>query len=179
MLNGKWSLGDVEDVEALVKAVLVAELAKRDVKLPWDKFDDFLARMLEHAWWESERFDPSRGLSLETFLRQQLKLRFIDVVRVVRGRTRWSWGDGTSYEREPWPLDLSLDAPASKKADGHSLVEALADCSSDSEADRVARTDVQLLAAIDLHAARDHALIQAAFNDQPSERARRAKARAA
>jgi hypothetical protein len=45
------------------------------------------------------------------------------------------------------------------------LGEVIPDRSSDSEADSCARTDVQLLTAIDLHSARDHAVISAAFAD--------------
>jgi DNA-directed RNA polymerase specialized sigma24 family protein len=178
VLQRKWSLGDVDDVEAVVRSVLVAELAKRDVQLRADAFDDALAHLLSEAWIAWDQFDPGRGLAFSTYLRQQLKLRHIDHIRKVRGRTRWRWSGDKTYEREARPSDLHLDAAAPGSDEGRSLGETIAARSGDDAADSAARTDVQLLASADLHSLDDLAVIQAAFAQHPPERTRRDKARA-
>jgi hypothetical protein len=129
VLSEKWSLGNVDDVEALVKNVLVAELGKRDVRLRGHDFDDALCFLLEQAWLAWERYDGQRGLTFAAYLRQWTKLRYLDHVRKVRGRTIWQWKD-SRYERPARPLNLSLDA-AGPDGDGRSLGETLADGSSD------------------------------------------------
>jgi DNA-directed RNA polymerase specialized sigma24 family protein len=177
VLNAKWSLGDVDDVEAVVRAVLVAELGKRDVRLTDSAFDDALAHLLSEAWIAWNHFDPGRGLAFSTYLRQQLKLRHIDHIRKVRGRTRWSWSGDKTYEREARPSDLSLDAKHGD--DGSTLLESLAIGGSDSSADSVAREDARLFAYADMCSADDYAVIQAAFALHPPERTRRDKARRA
>jgi hypothetical protein len=68
VLNEKWSLGDIDDVEAVVRSVLLAELGKRDVLLTDSAFDDALAHLLAEAWIAWEKFDPGRGLAFSTYL---------------------------------------------------------------------------------------------------------------
>jgi DNA-directed RNA polymerase specialized sigma24 family protein len=179
VLNEKWSLGDVDDVEAVVRSVLLAELGKRDVRLTDSAFDDALAHLLSEAWIAWEKFDPGRGLAFSTYLRQQLKLRHIDHIRKVRGRTRWSWSGDKTYEREARLSDLSLDAAAPGSDAGRSLGETIAARSGDDAANLVARADVRLFAEADLHSLDDLAVIQAAFAEHPAERTRRDKARTA
>jgi DNA-directed RNA polymerase specialized sigma24 family protein len=107
LLNQRWSLHDVDDVEALLaRAVSRSRFA---ASLRADERDDLLAWLFEVAWKLSESFDPSRG-SFSGLLYGAAQRRTIDWQRSCY-RTRWQFA-GRTYERpRPTlvPLDTGLD----------------------------------------------------------------------
>lgn len=103
LLNQRWALHDVADVEALlVRAVSRSHFA---ATLRGDEREDLIAWLFEVAWKLSESFDPSRG-SFSTFLYGAAQRGAIDWQR-SRYRTRWKFKDRI-YER-PRPILIPLD----------------------------------------------------------------------
>jgi hypothetical protein len=102
---------------------------------PREAREDCLSFLLEKAWVEHERYDPSRGVPFGVYLHRKLYHRPTDWLRSYEGRTRWVWRESV-YEREretPVSLDAHLDV-----GDDHarSLGDILAAADRSTEADR-------------------------------------------
>jgi DNA-directed RNA polymerase specialized sigma24 family protein len=108
LLNQRWALHDVDDVEALlVKAVSRSRFA---ASLRADDHDDLITWLFEVAWKLSGSFDPNRG-SFSNFLYCAAQRRAIDWQR-SRYRTKWQFAGGRTYERlRPTlvPFDARVD----------------------------------------------------------------------
>lgn len=103
LLNQRWALHDIDDVEALLsKAVSRSRYA---VGLRRDERDDLVTYLLEYAWKLSEKFDPERG-SFATFLFACRGRAIADFHR-SRYRTVWKFRDSTYIRPRPElvPLD--------------------------------------------------------------------------
>lgn len=103
LLNQRWELFDVIDVEALlVRAIGRSRYAS---SLRPDERDDLLTYLLEFAWKLSEKFDPGRG-SFSNLLFSCSGRAIADFHR-SKYRTKWVFKDRT-YER-PRPDVVPLD----------------------------------------------------------------------
>ena len=111
LLNQRWSLHDVDDVEALL--VRAIRRSRNAHGLRPDERDDLLTYLLEFAWKLSEKFDPGRG-SFSSFLFSCSGRAISDFYR-SRYRTKWVFADRV-YER-PRPELCSLDG-----GDNHDLL---------------------------------------------------------
>jgi DNA-directed RNA polymerase specialized sigma24 family protein len=105
LLNARWQLLDVDDVEALLaRAISRSRVVGR---LRPHEREDLLAELLVVAWRLADRFDPARG-KFATALYAASQRRCVNWVRRERGRTVWKFGDGTTYERT-LPQLVALD----------------------------------------------------------------------
>jgi len=112
LLNQRWALHDVVDVEALL-VTAVSRSRYADGFRP-DERDDLLAYLLKYAWRLSEKHNPSRG-SFAGFLYGCVGRAIVDYHR-SRYRTRWVFR-GRVVER-PRPELVSLDAAGLDEALG-------------------------------------------------------------
>ncbi len=134
MLAGKLELHGVADVEGLCARALDTYLRGTRTHLrPHDR-EDALAYLIGEAWRIGERWEP-RGVAFSTYLYRLLSARCVDWTRSHLGRTRWQFGDGSSYVRDR-TVPLSLDA---RTPEGHSLGDDLAAKQGDSEEARSTR----------------------------------------
>jgi sigma-70-like protein len=127
-LPARWTLGDVDDVEKLVRKALGA------TTLNPDEAEDAIAYLFEVVWRTWRRWDPERG-SFSTIAYQACRSGFVDWKRKRYGRTRWTFGDGQIHER-PLPQFVSLDNEALERdrvelALGEGTSNDPADCSPD------------------------------------------------
>jgi DNA-directed RNA polymerase specialized sigma24 family protein len=125
LLNQRWTLHDVEDVEALLVSVVSRSPFAR--QLSRDDRDDLVTFLFELAWKLSDNFDASRG-SFCSYLYDAARRRAIDWQR-SRYRTVWKFGGGRVYERPRVDL-VSIDS-----GEG-GVVESLAARAGDPAADR-------------------------------------------
>src|SRR4051812_5664575 len=91
---------------------------------PREAREDCLSFLLEKAWVEHERYDPSRGVPFGVYLHRKLYHRPTDWLRSYEGRTRWVWRESV-YERER-ETPVSLDATYGDDDDPRSLGDVLA-----------------------------------------------------
>lgn len=120
MLNGRLTLHNVNDTEALCRRVLDNHLRRTRAHLRPHDYDDAIAYLLTTAWEISQRYDPTRGTTFSTYAYRLLALRCIDWRRDQEGRTRWQFAN-TTHER-PRIDPLSLDHP---DPNGHQLGDTL------------------------------------------------------
>lgn len=121
MLPRRWSLHDVEDVEALCGRVLDERLKRFGAVLRPDDRADALAYLLAEAWMLSGKWDPAKGVpSFSTFAYRRLRFAVVNWFRERFGDSRYS-------RRIPEALTLSLDAATGKgRSDLGELVAARA-----------------------------------------------------
>ena len=103
LLNQRWSVHDVSDVEALLARALTRSRYANELRA--DERDDLVTYLFEFAWKLSQKFDPGRG-SFATFLFSCSGRAIADYHR-SRYRTKWVFRDRV-YER-PRPELVSLD----------------------------------------------------------------------
>jgi hypothetical protein len=107
LLTQRWSLHDVEDVEALCGKALDDRLRRWGATLKEDDQEDAMSYLLARAWILYLRFDPwhkaTRRRSFSTFLYR--RLRNYEVINWYRIR----FGDSRRPNR---PVVLSLDHDA-------------------------------------------------------------------
>jgi DNA-directed RNA polymerase specialized sigma24 family protein len=106
LLSGRWQLEDVGDVEALV-ATLARDVA---ADLQWHEREDLVAYLLGLVWERHEKWDREKTPSFRQFATYLLRLRIVDHCRQQRGRTRWTFSSGYTYERVR-PELVSLEFP--------------------------------------------------------------------
>jgi DNA-directed RNA polymerase specialized sigma24 family protein len=109
LLSSRWTLADVDDVEALVFTVA------RRAGLGQD--EDAISALFEVVWRAWQQWEPSRA-SFSTFCFQACRHGAVDYRRKRDGRTVWRFGDGRVHERklpELIPLDR-LDEPLATRA---------------------------------------------------------------
>lgn len=173
MLNSTYRLHDIDDVEAFCAHVAQLFYGRTQTRLSPSEHEDLIAYLIVETSKLSERYTPTTPQArFHSYAHSLLNHRCTDWLRLHRGRSRWSWGDGTVYERKR-PTLLSLDRAAGNDPEGDPLGSTLADRSGDDEADRVARDDARLFAAADLHSAGDQAVIQAAADSWATRRTAR------
>jgi hypothetical protein len=105
LLNGKLSLHDIKDVEALCQ-----DIANRaGLELQYHQRESLLTYLIEECWRLSGRYEEGRGstTSFAGWATTNLRLRVTDWARIEFGRTTWAFKDRT-YERAQ-PIVLSLD----------------------------------------------------------------------
>ncbi len=86
LLSRAWTLGDVDDVEALASSVLDRELRRFGVHtLEWADRDDMLSELLERTWRLWERYDPARG-GFASYASYALRFEVVEVMRRRFGR---------------------------------------------------------------------------------------------
>lgn len=157
LLNGRLERHGV-DVEKLAHRAVSAYLTARRAHLQPADRDDLVTYVVAELWRISVKFDPDRSaVSFSTHAYRLAGARCVDWYRLRFGRTRWQFGDGTVHARER-PVPLSLDRVA---ADGHRLVDSLADRAGDGEEDR-STVIAGLEDRGDGSRDRDHALLRAA-----------------
>jgi hypothetical protein len=85
VLSQRWSLHDVEDVEALCGKALDDRLRRWGATLKEDDKEDAMSYLLARAWWLYLRFDPwheaTRKRSFSTFLYRRLRFAVVDWYR--------------------------------------------------------------------------------------------------
>ena len=108
MLNGKLSLFEVEDVEALCSRVI----EQSQLELSFHDREDLLAWLLATAWQISEDYEPSDPPRFAVHLKGLLRKRIIDWQR-GKYRTRWQFADRTYERAQPIlvPLEDRPDVP--------------------------------------------------------------------
>ena len=131
MLRGRLELHGV-DVEKLAHRAVSAFLAGRRVHLQAADRDDLVAYVTAELWRASVTFDPERSSGFSTYGYRLAGARCVDWFRLRFGRTKWTFGDGTVYQRER-RQPLSLDA---RTPEGDSLADDLAGRPGDGEEDR-------------------------------------------
>jgi hypothetical protein len=109
LLTARYSLHDIDDVEALCARSARAWATKTEARLSPEDMESLVAFLIAAVWTMSERYDPDRSSSFKAVVLGRLGNRSTDWFRQHRGRTRWRWSDGTTYERER-PQLVSLDA---------------------------------------------------------------------
>lgn len=102
LLNAKWALREIRDVEAFVWAIV----GRSKLQSSRDELQDLAAYLIAECWLLGERYEPG-GIKFSTWATTTLRLRTIDWMRQRRGRTRWAFA-GHVHERERAPVD-SLD----------------------------------------------------------------------
>jgi DNA-directed RNA polymerase specialized sigma24 family protein len=108
LLSRPLQLHDVEDVEAHVWRTISSSADVAGLR-PHER-DDLCAYLIGVAWELGPAYDPARGrVTFSSFLGTTARLRIINWIRKERGRSKWSWSNGRSYERER-PRVLSLEA---------------------------------------------------------------------
>jgi hypothetical protein len=107
----RLELHDVRDAHALVVAIV----QRSGLRLLWHDREDLEQFLLVELWRLSASYDPSHGIAFSTFATPTIRRRVTDWRRTTFGRTKWSWGDGTVYERER-PQLLSVDTTAGRVA---------------------------------------------------------------
>jgi hypothetical protein len=168
LLNSRYQLHDLGDVEALCARAARGWATKTEARLSPEDFESLVAFLVASVWRMSLTYDPARSSSFKAIVLGRLGNRSTDWFRQHRGRTRWRWSDGTSYERER-PNLVSLDANAGD--DGRPLVESVADWRGDPAADSGSPALRELLADRDREAAWDQALVRAAARRHFGDRA--------
>lgn len=73
----------IDDLEALTRKALDAQLAQFNAKLDATMYEDALTYLLVDQAWERiiPRYDPARGISLATYVYRLLRLRVTDWFR--------------------------------------------------------------------------------------------------
>ena len=121
MLSQRWSLHDVEDVEALCGKVLDNRLRRWGAVLSEQDNEDAMSFLIARAWELSLKFDPWHEATYErsfsTFLYR--RLRNFEVINWYRFRFK----DRRYHRDEPVLLSLEADAGGSLSE----LVESVAD----------------------------------------------------
>ena len=187
MLAGRLELFDVEDVEAFCARLLDRYQMAHPTVIGESDREDALAHLVGVSWELSLDFRPGES-SFSKYLFSRLNLRLIDWIRLRFGRTKWSWSDGSSYQRQR-PTVVSLDTPADGAGDGddaggYRLADALAGGGGDPADDRDSALRAWMLEGGDRQAARDRALVRdlaareaarRSPRDEPAERAREAR----
>ncbi len=132
MLHGRLECHGV-DVEKLAQKTVGNWLRNKQAHLEQADRDDLVAYLTSEIWRFSLNFDPElANVSFSTHAFRLANARVVDWYRLRFGRTRWSFGDGSSYTRErPVPLSLNVATP-----EGGSLADDLAARAGDSEEDR-------------------------------------------
>ncbi len=166
MLRGRLELHGV-DVEKLAAKAVDAWLRNHRSHLPEADREDLLAYVVGELWRSSLKYNPDKGPAFSTYGYRLAGARIVDWYRLKLGRSKWSFGDGSSYTRER-QQPLSLDA---QSQNGDSLGDDLAAGAGDGEEDRGAFV-AGLEDSGDGSRDRDHALLREAAT-------RRARGRAA
>jgi hypothetical protein len=111
LLNGRFSLLDIDDVEALCQ-----DIANRSgLELQYHQRESLLTYLIEECWRLSGRYEEGRGstTSFAGWATTNLRLRVTDWARIEFGRTTWAFKDRT-YER-PRPVVHSLDVDGAER----------------------------------------------------------------
>jgi DNA-directed RNA polymerase specialized sigma24 family protein len=117
-------------VEGLIASAIASSAQVADLRP--HEHEDLCAYLIGVARELSIAYNPARGrVSFSSFLGTTARLRIIDWVRKERGRSKWSWSNGKSYERER-PRLVSVDADDSLR---DRLDETVAARTSDPSAD--------------------------------------------
>lgn len=109
LLSRRWSLLDVDDVEALAWRVLAT--SGQVTGLQPHQRDDLCTHVITTIWEASLRFDPNRNVSFSTYayvIGQRSIVSWFRSTSNGFGRTRWKFGDGRIHERAR-PEFVSLD----------------------------------------------------------------------
>jgi DNA-directed RNA polymerase specialized sigma24 family protein len=106
LLNAKYSLLGIADVEAFTGRIV----ERSGLQLSVTDREELHVYLIEECWLLSRRYDGSRGSRFSAWARATLRLRCIDWQRSRWGRTRWTFSDGSGYERE-LPQLVSLNDP--------------------------------------------------------------------
>ncbi len=109
LLHGRLELHGV-DVEKLAAKAVDAWLRNHRSHLQESDRDDLLAFVVSELWRTSLTWTPEHPVGFATFAYRIVGARVVDWFRLKLGRSKWTFGDGTVYERER-PVPLSLDAP--------------------------------------------------------------------
>jgi hypothetical protein len=125
LLNRRWALFDVSDVEGFVHATIRAG----KVELSYHEHEDLAAYLLAECWLLSQSFQPELGVFFSRFAAPRLRNKAVDWVRSTRGRTRWKFSGGRVHERRR-PEFVSLDGQRDDRLD-----RALASRAGDPQAD--------------------------------------------
>lgn len=73
---------------------------KTQSHLTHHQFEDLVSFLIVSVWRSSQRFDPERSPSFRAVALGILSNRCVDWMRQHRGRSRWRWSGGKTYERE-------------------------------------------------------------------------------
>jgi hypothetical protein len=111
----RYSLHDIDDVEALCVRAGRGWATKTEARLSPEDFESLTAFLIEATWRMSLTYDPARSSSFKAIVLGRLSNRSTDWFRQHRGRTRWQFS-GHTYERE-LPQPVSLDAPTGERGD--------------------------------------------------------------
>lgn len=134
-LNGVWTLGDVADVEHLVRHTLAGS------GLNADDTDDCVSYLFEHVWRTYQRWEPERG-SFSNLAYRACKSGLTDWRRKRYGRTRWSFSNGRVHERK-LPQFVPLDDDSSEHRLGSALAGSGVDGGPDQLADQLRALDAR------------------------------------
>jgi hypothetical protein len=135
LLNSRYQLHDIGDVEALCARAARGWAAKTEARLSSEDFESLVSFLIVSVWRMSVTYDPELSTSFEAIVRGRLSNRCVDWFRTHAGRTRWQFS-GHTYEREV-QTTVSLDAPTGD--DGAGLAESVGAVDRDLEA--VSRAD--------------------------------------
>jgi hypothetical protein len=172
VLPAKFSLRDCDDVEALARRALNAQLKASEAKLDHWATEDAVAYLLEAAIKFERGYDESRtSASFSNNLYCTLRFRTVDFLRVSLGRTKWSFSSGYVHVRER-PVPLSLDAERER---GAALGESLPGSAGDGSPGRD-EAPLWLHNLGDQSRSADTAILRAESRRRARDRARRQRA---
>src|SRR5215210_2981496 len=81
ILNGRLSLGDINDVEAFARKALHDVLRANGGRLTPELHEDALVALIELAWEQTQRYDPDKSNTLSAYLGRILRYRVNDWYR--------------------------------------------------------------------------------------------------
>jgi hypothetical protein len=129
VLSRRWSLHDVEDVEAFCARVLDERLKRFGAVLRPDMYDDAMAYLLAETWKLSTKWDPAKGIpSFSTFAYRRLRFAVVNWYRATFGDSRYNTARRAALNAT---LSLEADFPS-----GTELVELIAGSAGDPAEDR-------------------------------------------
>jgi hypothetical protein len=111
LLNGKYSLLGIEDVERFAGSAI--SRSKYVHRLNAEQRESLAVYVIEEVWRSSLRFDSERNADFATFAYVVASRSVIDWFRLEFGRTTWKFKTHT-YERK-LPQLVSLDADNSER----------------------------------------------------------------
>jgi len=104
----------LEDIEAFCRRVLHDYARHNSAHYNASDEEDAVAYLLGIIWRLPTLYERKpRNVNFRTYAYRLLSIKCAQELRERLGRTRWTFGDGTTYERET-PIVLHLDAPTTE-----------------------------------------------------------------
>jgi hypothetical protein len=106
LLNARFSLHDVDDVERFVSGII----QRSRLQLSYHQTEDLTSFLVASCWELSIRYEPN-GRPFSSWAGQNLHYRAVDWTRKEFGRTRWQSGESIYERSRPELVSLDTDDP--------------------------------------------------------------------